>query len=103
VDVSVLQPKYSEGLRYFENGDFDRAVRRLHEVWVIEPNFHNVTEILTKAYLFIGMKQYSEENYRDAIVTWERALTVDPGNVKAKRYLRKAKDEASRLSSVQDG
>jgi cytochrome c-type biogenesis protein CcmH/NrfG len=48
------------------------------------------------------MKQYSEENYREAIVTWERALTVDPGNVKAKRYLVKAKDEASRLSSVND-
>jgi len=102
VDSSVLLPKYSEGLRHFEDGDFDGAVRRLHEVWVVEPNFHNVTEILTKAYLFIGMKQYSEENYQEAIVTWERALTVDPGNVKAKRYLVKAKDEASRLSSVDD-
>jgi tetratricopeptide (TPR) repeat protein len=100
VGASMLRSKYNEGLRNFEKGDFDAAVRRLHEVWVVEPDYHNVTELLTKAYLFIGMKQYSEENYRDAIVTWERALTVDPDNVKAKRYLRKAKEEASRLSNV---
>jgi tetratricopeptide (TPR) repeat protein len=103
VDASTLQPIYNEGLRDFEKGDFDAAVRRLHEVWVVEPQFHNVTEILTKAYLFIGMKQYSEEDYQDAIVTWERALTVDPDNVKAKRYLMKAKEEVSRLGSVEDG
>jgi tetratricopeptide (TPR) repeat protein len=102
VDVSVIQPKYSEGLKYFEEGDFDGAVRRLHEVWIVEPGYHNVTELLTKAYLFIGMKEYSEENYQEAIITWERALTIDPDNVKAKRYLRKAKEEASRLSSVED-
>jgi len=102
VDASVLQPKYNEGLKYFQDGDFDRAVRRLHEVWVVEPGYHNVTELLTKAYLFIGMKKYSEEKYQEAIVTWERALTVDPDNVKAKRYLRKAKEEASRLSSVEN-
>jgi tetratricopeptide (TPR) repeat protein len=102
-DESALQLKYSEGLKYFEEGDFDRAVRRLHEVWIVEPGYHNVTELLTKTYVFIGLKSYSEERYQDAIVTWERALTVDPDNVKARRYLRKAKEEASRLSSVEDG
>jgi tetratricopeptide (TPR) repeat protein len=102
-DAGVLQPKYSEGLEAFEKGDFDGAVRRLHEVWLVDPGYHNVTELLTKAYLFIGMKQYSEEDYQQAIVTWERALIVDPDNLKAKRYLRKAREEANRLSSVNDG
>jgi tetratricopeptide (TPR) repeat protein len=103
VDPAVLEPRYNEGLRYFEEGEFDDAVRRFQEVWAIAPDYHNVTELLTKAYLFMGMKKYSEENYDDAIVIWERALTVDPDNSKAKRYLQKAKEEASRLSSVNNG
>jgi tetratricopeptide (TPR) repeat protein len=103
VDPTVLEPRYNEGLRYFEKGEFDDAVRRFQEGWAIAPDFHNVTELLTKAYLFMGMQKYSEEKYEEAIVIWERALTVDPDNPKAKRYLQKAKEEASRLSSVNNG
>jgi tetratricopeptide (TPR) repeat protein len=102
VDRSLLEPKYNEGLRSFEKGDFDAAVRRFHEVWAVAPDFHNVQELLTKAYLFMGMKKYSEEKYGEAIVIWERALTVAPDNSKAKRYLQKAKEEASRLGRVND-
>lgn len=102
VDLSLLEPKYNEGLRYFDKGNFDAAVRRFHEVWVVAPDFHNVQDLLTKAYLFIGMQKYSEENYEEAIVIWERALNVAPDNVKAKRYLQKAKEEASRLGRVND-
>ena len=102
-DVVALESTYSEGLQNFEKGDFDVAVRRFQEIWVAAPDFHSVTELLTKAYLFMGMKKYSEENYEEAIVIWEKALTVDPDNSKAKRYLQKAKEEASRLSSVGDG
>jgi len=103
VDVAALEPKFNEGLRFFEKGDFDAAVVRLQEVWTVAPDFHNVRELLAKTYLFIGMKMYSEERYGEAITTWERALTVDPGNPKARRYLLKAREEESRLGSVNNG
>ena len=103
VDVAALEPKFNEGLRFFEKGDFDAAVVKLQEVWTVAPDFHNVRELLAKTYLFIGMKMYSEERYGEAITTWERALTVDPGNPKARRYLLKAREEESRLGSVNNG
>lgn len=101
-DRATLEPKYQEGLRYFEKGDFDSAVKRFAEVWTVDPNYHNVVELLTKTHLFTGMKMYSEGRYQEAIKAWEKALTVDPANVKAKRYLRKAREESTRLGSVYD-
>lgn len=103
VDAAVLEPKFNEGLRFFEKGDFDAAAVRLQEVWTLAPDFHNVRELLAKTYLFIGMKMYSEEKYGEAITTWEKALMVDPGNPKARRYLLKAREEESRLGSVNNG
>jgi tetratricopeptide (TPR) repeat protein len=103
LDHAALEPKYQEGLRYFEKGDFDLAVKRLAEVWAVAPDFHNVTELLTKTHLFTGMRDYSEGKYEKAIRAWEMALTVDPGNLKAKRYLRKVREETNRLGRVNDG
>ena len=102
-DPMLLEPRYSEGLRYFDEGRYDEAVRRFHDIWAAAPDYHNVTALLTKTYLFMGMKKYSEENYREAIINWEKALTVDPDNPKARRYLLKARDEAGRLSKVKNG
>lgn len=100
VDTSVLDSKYKDGLRSFDKGDFDVAVRQFQQVWAVAPDYHNVTELLTKAYLFMGMKKYSEEDYPGAIAIWEKVLTIDPDNSKARRYLLKAKEEMGRLSNV---
>jgi tetratricopeptide (TPR) repeat protein len=102
-DSTLLEPKYNEGLRYFNDGQYEEAARRFYEIWAAAPEYHNVTDLLTKTYLFIGMKKYSEENYREAIINWEKVLTVDPDNPKARRYLLKARDEAGRLSKVKNG
>ena len=49
------------------------------------------------------MNYYAEQNYSLAIMTWEKALTVDPTNSKAERYLRKASEEAKKLGGVNGG
>ena len=97
----ALENRYESGLRHLEKGDFDRAARDLLEVWTVEPRYRNVSDVLTRSYLFMGMKVYSEERYEDAIRIWEKVLAIDPGNAKAQRYLRKTREEAGRLSGGQ--
>jgi tetratricopeptide (TPR) repeat protein len=44
------------------------------------------------------MSYYSSGRYDEAIDSWQRALSIEPDNSKAQRYLRKAVEEKSRLS-----
>jgi tetratricopeptide (TPR) repeat protein len=96
----LLDSKYNQGMKHFDDGDFDLAIESFRDVWSTDPNFHNVTALLTKAYLLVGMTHYSDQNYHSAIRVWEMALTVDPDNSKAKRYLSKANEELKRLDRV---
>ena len=97
VNPALLEEKYNAGMGYFEDGDFKAAADAFFEVWKLSPDYHNVSTFLTKAYLFMGMQHYTDQNYADAIAIWKRALEVDPDNAKAKRYLEKADEEFSKL------
>ncbi len=99
VDPEVLEARYAEGVAAFESGDFRAATRALSQVWAADPNYNNAVSLLARAYLLLGMQHYAAGRYDEAIDIWERALTVQPDNTKARRYLTKAKEEASRLSN----
>jgi len=88
------------GKALFESGDFDGAIGAFTKVWAIDPDYHNASGLLTKAYLFVGMQFYSDHKYTEAIDIWQKALIVDPANNKAKRYLSKAHEELQKLSGV---
>jgi tetratricopeptide (TPR) repeat protein len=100
VDTKILDAKFERGMRHFEAGRFDAAARELLEVWSVAPNYRNVTDPLTRAYLFMGMQVYSDERYDEAIRIFEKILAIDPSNLKAQRYLDKTREEASRLTGV---
>jgi tetratricopeptide (TPR) repeat protein len=97
VNRPALERKYNEGMRSFNKGDFNAAIKSLSEVWTQDPSFHNVSPLLVKAYLLVGMNYYSEQQYSKAIQVWERALAVDPDNSKARRYISKANEIVSKL------
>ncbi len=100
VDAKLLDVQYRNGMTAFDEGDFDGAISSFTKVWAMDPNYHNVSQLLTKAYLFVGMRLYSDHNYTEAIDIWQKALAVDPENNKAKRYLSKAHEELQKLSGV---
>jgi tetratricopeptide (TPR) repeat protein len=100
VNRPALERKYNEGIKSFNSGDFNQAIRSLSDIWTQDPNFHKVSSLLVKAYLFVGMNYYADQNYAEAIRLWERALTVDPNNSKTKRYLSKANEEVRKLGGV---
>jgi len=95
-----LEAKYLQGLSAFNRGQFNAAVQILSDVWLGDPNFDEAAELLTRAHLLLGMRQYSQDRYDLAIQQWRRALDVDPDNTKAKRYIRRAEEEIKRLARV---
>jgi tetratricopeptide (TPR) repeat protein len=100
VDTKILDAKFERGMKHFEAGRFEDAARELLEVWSVAPDFRNVTDPLSRAYLFMGMQVYSEERYDEAIRIFEKIVAIDPANLKAQRYLHKTREEASRLTGV---
>jgi len=95
-----LDRSYERGVELLEAGQFEEASRELMRVWAASPSHRNVAEPLTRAYLFMGMQMYSNDDYSNAITVWEKILTIDPTNVKVRRYLDKSREEAARLSSL---
>lgn len=100
IPARALDDKYERGMSRLAAGEFEEAARLLLEVWTVSPGYRGVADSLAKAYLFVGMKAYSGEQYADAVRVWEKVLVIDPGNVKAQRYMQKALEEAQRLGSV---
>ncbi|UCG51009.1 MAG: PorV/PorQ family protein [Candidatus Latescibacterota bacterium] len=99
-DQKELDRKYSEAMKSFKAGDFDDAIQGFQQVWTVNSEFHNVSEYLTKAYLFKGMRLYSREQYADAARLWRQALGIDPDNEKVKRYLAKISEELRKVPGV---
>jgi tetratricopeptide (TPR) repeat protein len=100
IDTELLEGHYQNGMRMFEKGDYQQAVTSLLKVWTQASDFHNVTSLLTQAYLFLGMRHYSQDNYAEALRVWEKVLTIDPFNEKARRYLKRTQEEMKVLHEV---
>ena len=102
VDPAVLEPNYNKAMKYFNAGNFDKAIEVFLEVWRLDPDFHDVAALLSKAYLLLGMTAYSDGDYTEAIRLWEKVLAIDPGNSKARRYLTRVRKEVSELTEVRN-
>ena len=100
VATKALEEKYNRGMEYFNKGELEEAVKVFMEVWSADPNYHDVSKLLTKAYLLIGMRAYARDQYAEAVAVWKRVLVIDPDNVKARRYLNRTNEEFRKLSRV---
>ena len=99
-DTRALDARFERGVRALEAGRFDEAARELAAVWSVAPAYRGVTEPLVRAWLLAGMRAYAGGDYAAAIRSWEKVLSVSPDNAKARRYLRRAREEAGRLTGV---
>ncbi|MDH3216064.1 MAG: hypothetical protein OEN01_07200 [Candidatus Krumholzibacteria bacterium] len=98
----LLERKYQQGMEAFGRGDFEEAVSAFQSVWAADPTFHNISALLSKAYLFMGMRHYAKEQYAEALDIWTKLLRIDPNNAKAKRYLEETQKEFDKLREVTD-
>ncbi|MBN1165071.1 MAG: PorV/PorQ family protein [Candidatus Krumholzibacteriota bacterium] len=99
-EMEKLRAGYEKGVKFFKDGKFNRAVEEWEQVWRRFPRFKKIQDYLVKAYLYWGMELYTRHDYQEALEIWGRILKVDPDNAKAIRYIRKTREELSRLESV---
>ncbi len=74
---------FSAGNKAYTSGDFELAVSQYNSI--VSKGFQSV-----ELYLNLGNSYYKQRNYPKAILSYERALLIDPGNEKARHNLAKA-------------
>lgn len=92
-DREELQERFSEGMRHFESGRYERATRAWRDVWELDPRYRDVGGYLVKAHLLLGIQAYTGGDYPRALEHCRRALEIEPRNEKAQRYLARIEEE----------
>lgn len=80
--ISISDDYYGLGMKYFKNGDYNKAISYFEKAIRIDPNN-------SKYYTAIGNVYYEIKNYKDAINWWEKARNINPTDREANENLRK--------------
>ncbi len=77
-----------------------KAVNHWEKVERLAPNYQSVQEYLIKAYKFVGIELYGQNRLSDAIATWEKAVRLDPANDEINDYIKRTRNEISKLNEL---
>ncbi|MGE5177645.1 MAG: hypothetical protein ACM3PF_00985 [Bacteroidota bacterium] len=95
-----LRELYRSGVAAVEARRSADAIRYFEIVWSADPKYQRVSEYLKREYLLMGLDVYSSGRLDEAVSWWEKALTVDPGDAKARGYLTRAQQQIERSREV---
>ena len=76
--------------------DKEEAKRIADELAELKYRQRKKNEILSKGYYKIGVNYYKKDQYAAAVTEFQKALTFDPTNSKAARYLKKAHEKLAK-------
>jgi tetratricopeptide (TPR) repeat protein len=85
--------RYRQGNALLSRGSIGQAITVLADVVNQYPTYGAARAKLVEAYLYQGLDLYSKGSSLAALQAWRRALAIDPGNAKAKRYIAKVEAE----------
>jgi outer membrane protein assembly factor BamD (BamD/ComL family) len=100
--IEKIEKIFKEGMKAYENFDFDKAVSKWNEVKRIYPQYKDIDVWLGDAkelkasrgmskqaekYFREGIKFYNNCDYDRAITSWEKGLAKDPKNKKIEQYI----------------
>lgn len=85
--------RYRQGSSLLAQGSLSQAVTILAGVVSEYPTYGAARAKLVQAYLYQGLDLYSKGSAAAALKAWRRAAALDPGNEKAKRYIKRAESE----------
>jgi tetratricopeptide (TPR) repeat protein len=85
--------RYRQGNALLSQGSIGQAITVLADVVNQYPTYGAARAKLVEAYLYQGLDLYSKGSSLAALQAWRRALAIDPGNAKAKRYIAKVEAE----------
>jgi outer membrane protein assembly factor BamD (BamD/ComL family) len=97
---------FNEGMKYYEDFDFDKAVKKWTEVKKMFPAYKDIDTWLGDAnelkaskgmskqaekYFREGIKSYNNCDYNGALAYWEKGMEIDPNNKKIGQYISRTK------------
>lgn len=97
---SELRELYRRGLAALAEKRSADALRYFELVWSASPKYQRVADYLKREYLILGLEAYAAGRLDDAVVQWEKALQVDPGDARARGYLTRAQRQLERSREV---
>lgn len=95
-----LRDLYVQGLKAMEAKRPIEALRYLELVWSMNPRYERTAAYMKREYLLLGMDAYSSGRLDEAVSHWERALAVDPTDVRARGYLARAQQQRERSREI---
>ncbi len=99
-EIEVL---YRQGLAAAEAGNRDDALRFWELVWSRRPGYRQVDSYLLREYLMRGMEIFASGRLEEAATLWEKALAVDPDDLRARGYLNRAREQLARSEEIFQG
>jgi len=98
--LKEVESSYETARKYFEKGDLSQAVLYWEKVERLAPDYQSVREYLIKAYKYVGIELYGQNQLSEAIAVWEKAVGLNPGNVEINDYIKRTKNEIRKLNEL---
>lgn len=110
INKRLAAERFARGKKYYEEKSLANAVKQWEEAASLTPGDKDIVLALDKARGELkefnrveaeelnrrGLKEYDLGNVKRAVELWEKAVSLEPGNVKIKNNLNRAKDELGR-------
>jgi tetratricopeptide (TPR) repeat protein len=91
---------YRSAQAAFEAGNLEEAIGRWERVEQLAPGYNSVRDYLVKAYKYLGVEFYGQNQLTAAIDKWRRAAELAPDNAEIKSYIKRAENEIARLREL---
>ena len=91
---------YRVGQAAFERGEFEDAIASWERVEVIAADFQSVREYLVRAYKYLGVEHYSNNELPRALAVWRRAAELMPENEEIASYIQRAEAEMTKIREL---
>jgi tetratricopeptide (TPR) repeat protein len=95
-----IEDLYRRGIESMKAERTQDALRYWELVFSMDANYKQVREFLKREYLMGGMDSFAAGKLEDAVVSWEKALRLDPSDEKAIGYLAGARQQLSRTREI---
>jgi len=102
-EIREAERLYRRAIIAISNKRSDEAIRYLELVWSIDPEYQSVSEHLKREYITRGMEYFADGAFEKAVEMWENALRIDPNDQRAKGYLSRAREQATRTREILGG
>lgn len=104
--LKKVEELFSEGMKFYEDFEFDKAVKKWLELKKMYPSYKDLDVWISDARELKaskGMSKQSEKNFRDglkfynncdygrAMIEWQKGLEKDPKNLKIAQYIERTK------------